>query len=152
MPMQHCNKYQNNQNMSLPSGSDILPIYWSCRASVIYDLPIYPQKSCSTSLDPTFKASSPWGPIRGAKKPFHLDLLSGWETLQVDGDCQMFSPAELSLAKSREAWKYRIIFSTANTELSFHQQTHRIIFSTANIIRKTALINRLVESFSHQKT
>ena len=38
--MQHCNKYQNNQNLSLPSGSDILPIYWSCRASAIYDLPI----------------------------------------------------------------------------------------------------------------
>ena len=40
MQMQHCNKYQNNQDLSLPSGSDILPIYWSCRASAIYDLPI----------------------------------------------------------------------------------------------------------------
>ena len=40
MQMQHCNKYQNNQNLSLPSGSDILPIYWSCWASAIYDLPI----------------------------------------------------------------------------------------------------------------
>ena len=38
--MQHCNKYQNNQNLGLPSGSNILPIYWSCRASAIYDLPI----------------------------------------------------------------------------------------------------------------
>ena len=26
MQMQHCNKYQNNQDLSLPSGSDILPI------------------------------------------------------------------------------------------------------------------------------
>ena len=40
MQMQHCNKYQNNQNLGLPSGSNILPIYWSCRASAIYDLPI----------------------------------------------------------------------------------------------------------------
>ena len=40
MQMQHCNIYQNNQDLSLPSGSDILPIYWSCRASAIYDLPI----------------------------------------------------------------------------------------------------------------
>ena len=38
--MQHCNKYQNNQDLSLPSGSDILPIYWSCRVNAIYDLPI----------------------------------------------------------------------------------------------------------------
>ena len=36
----HCNIYQNNQDLSLPSGSDILPIYWSCWASAIYDLPI----------------------------------------------------------------------------------------------------------------
>ena len=40
MQMQHCNKYQNNQDLSLPSGSDILPIYWSCRANAIYELPI----------------------------------------------------------------------------------------------------------------
>ena len=40
MQMQHCNKYQNNQDLSLPSGSNILPIYQSCRASAIYDLPI----------------------------------------------------------------------------------------------------------------
>ena len=40
MQMQHCNIYQNNQDLSLMSGSDILPIYWSCRASAIYDLPI----------------------------------------------------------------------------------------------------------------
>ena len=40
MQMQHWNKYQNDQDLSLPSGSDILPIYWSCRASAIYDLPI----------------------------------------------------------------------------------------------------------------
>ena len=40
MQMQHFNKYQKNQDLSLPSGSDILPIYWSCRASAIYDLPI----------------------------------------------------------------------------------------------------------------
>ena len=26
MQMQHCNNYQNNQDLSLPSGSDILPI------------------------------------------------------------------------------------------------------------------------------
>ena len=35
-----CNIYQNNQDLSLPSGSDILPTCWSCRASPIYDLPI----------------------------------------------------------------------------------------------------------------
>ena len=40
MQMQHFNKYQNNQDLRLPSGSDILPIYWFCRASAIYDLPI----------------------------------------------------------------------------------------------------------------
>ena len=40
MQMQHCNKCQDHQDLSLPSGSDILPIYWSCRASAIYDLPI----------------------------------------------------------------------------------------------------------------
>ena len=40
MQMQHCNNYQNNQDLSLPSGSDILPNFWSCRASAIYDLPI----------------------------------------------------------------------------------------------------------------
>jgi hypothetical protein len=26
MQMQHCNNYQNNQDLSLPSGSNILPI------------------------------------------------------------------------------------------------------------------------------
>ena len=39
MQMQHCNNYQNNQDLSLPSGSDILPIidpaervrYMTCR-------------------------------------------------------------------------------------------------------------------------
>ena len=40
MQMQNYNKYQNNQNLSLPSGSDILLIYWSCRAS------------CSTTENP----------------------------------------------------------------------------------------------------
>ena len=40
MQMQHCNKYQNIQDLSLPSESDILPIYWSCRVNAIYDLPI----------------------------------------------------------------------------------------------------------------
>ena len=38
-----CNSATNTkilENLSLPSGSDILPIYWSCRASAIYDLPI----------------------------------------------------------------------------------------------------------------
>ena len=40
MQMKHCNKYQNNQNLSLLSGSDILPIYLSCPANTIYDLPI----------------------------------------------------------------------------------------------------------------
>ena len=39
MQMQHCNNYQNNQDLSLQSGSDILPIidpaervrYMTCR-------------------------------------------------------------------------------------------------------------------------
>ena len=57
MQMQHCNIYQNNQDLSLPSGSDILPIYQSCRANAICDLPInlrYPQKSSSTRFVPIF--------------------------------------------------------------------------------------------------
>ena len=58
--MKHCNKYQNEQNLSLPSGSDILPIYWSCRARVIYKLPInlrYIHKSCSTTEHPSYPYS-----------------------------------------------------------------------------------------------
>ena len=41
--------YQNYQDPSLPSGSDILRYVWTCRASAIYDMPInwrYIQKRC----------------------------------------------------------------------------------------------------------
>ena len=41
--------YQNNQDPSLPSGSDILRYIWTCRASAIYDIPInwrYIHKRC----------------------------------------------------------------------------------------------------------
>ena len=45
-----CNTmYQNYQDPSLPSGSDILRYVWTCRASAIYDMPIncrYIQKRC----------------------------------------------------------------------------------------------------------
>ena len=45
-----CNTmYQNYQDPSLPSGSDILRYFWTCRASAIYDMPInwrYIQKRC----------------------------------------------------------------------------------------------------------
>ena len=41
--------YQNNQDPSLLSGSDILRYIWTCRASAIYDIPInwrYIHKRC----------------------------------------------------------------------------------------------------------
>ena len=49
MQMQHCNNYQNNQDLSLPSGSDILPIIDPAER-VRYQPPIYPQKSYSTNV------------------------------------------------------------------------------------------------------
>ena len=45
-----CNTmYQNNQDIDVPSGSDILRYIWTCRASAIYDIPInwrYIHKRC----------------------------------------------------------------------------------------------------------
>ena len=49
MQMQHSNKYQNNQDLSLPSGSNILPIIDPAER-VRYQPPIYPQKSYSTNV------------------------------------------------------------------------------------------------------
>ena len=61
--MQHCNKYQNNPNLGLPSGSNILPIYWSCRASAIYDLPInlrYIHKRVPSLVHMVLKPTPKW--------------------------------------------------------------------------------------------
>ena len=50
-----CNTmYQNYQDPSLPSGSDILRYIWTCRASALYDMPInwrYIQKRCPALPD-----------------------------------------------------------------------------------------------------
>ena len=45
--------YQNDQDPSLPIGSDIFRYIWTCRASAIYDIPInwrYIQQRCPALL------------------------------------------------------------------------------------------------------
>ena len=96
MQMQHCNKYQNNQDLSLPSGSDILPIYWSCRASAIYDLPInlrYIHKRvpslvfiCSTLLAPQIfhPLTLLWHFPKQLITEAHLFSYLGWELQAIN--------------------------------------------------------------------